>query len=45
MRIFNIDKTIELSQVDLEKGYLVEDKLVIAHHKEIKGKTVEKIVN
>lgn len=34
MRIFNENKTQELneSEIDLEKGYLKQDKLFIAHH-------------
>lgn len=32
MRIYNRDKTIELTNYDLTKGYLQEDKLFIAHH-------------
>lgn len=32
MRVFNEDKTIELNDYDLEKGYLKNDKLFIAHH-------------
>lgn len=32
MRVFNQDKTIELTTYDLEKGYLQNEKLFIAHH-------------
>lgn len=46
MRIFNEDKTIELTKVDKEKGYLKSDKLVIAHHEATpfkKGRTAQEI--
>lgn len=36
MKVYNQDKTFELSYYDLEKGYLVSDKLVVMHH-EAKG--------
>lgn len=32
MRIFNDDKTVEYSKIDLEKGYLKSDRLFIRHH-------------
>lgn len=32
MRVFNKEKTLELNVYDLEKGYLVDDKLFICHH-------------
>ena len=35
MRVFNQDKTIELTEYDLEKGYLTEDTLETAHEAEI----------
>lgn len=37
MRIFNQDKTIELSEytIDLSKGYLVNDKLFVRHYEAI----------
>lgn len=35
MRIFNETKTEELIEYDLEKGYLKEDKLLIAHHEAV----------
>jgi hypothetical protein len=36
MKVYNQEKTFELSYYDLEKGYLVGDKLVVMHH-EAKG--------
>lgn len=39
MRIFNEDKTQELTAPDLTAGYLKEDKLLIAHHDAVEGKT------
>lgn len=41
MRIFNADKTQELTAPDLTAGYLKEDKLLIAHHDAVEGKTEE----
>ena len=35
MRIFNETKTIELKEIDTNKGYLVDDRLLVAHHKAI----------
>lgn len=32
MKIFNQEKTQELSNVDLSKGYLKDDKIFVAHH-------------
>lgn len=32
MKIFNEDKTAELTDIDYEKGYLKNDKLFIVHH-------------
>lgn len=45
MKIYNQDKTIELAESDInyELGHLVEDRLFIAHHDEIVGKTVEEV--
>lgn len=39
MRIFNQDKTIELSDysIDLSKGYLTNDKLFVKHHEPIQA--------
>lgn len=37
MRVFNENKTIELASYDLEKGYLKNDKLFIAHHKAVEA--------
>lgn len=37
MRVFNEDKTLELTNYDLEKGYLQSDKLFIAHHEPIQA--------
>ena len=35
MRVFNKDKTVELFEYDVDKGYLVLEKLFIAHHEAI----------
>lgn len=35
MRVFNQDKTKELLEYDLTKGYLISDKLFIKHHESI----------
>lgn len=46
MRIFNEDNTTELTDVDLEKGYLKDEKLLIKHHEAMpfkKGKTAQEI--
>ena len=46
MRIFNEVKTIELTEVDYEKGYLKDDKLLIKHHEIIpfkKGRTAKEV--
>ena len=43
-RVFNQDKTQELTDYDLSLGRLQEDKLVLAHHDAIEGKTVEENV-
>ena len=43
-RVFNQDKTQELIDYDLSLGRLQEDKLVLAHHDAIEGKTVEENV-
>ena len=37
MRVFNKEKTYELFSYDLEKGYLVADKLFIKHHPAVIG--------
>lgn len=37
MRIFNQDKTIELYNVDLEKGYLVNDTLFVKHYNAVEA--------
>lgn len=43
-RVFNQDKTQELTDYDLFIGRLEEDKLVLAHHDAVEGKTVEENV-
>ena len=43
-RVFNEDKTQELTDYDLSLGRLQEGELIIAHHDAIKGKTVEENV-
>lgn len=35
MRVFNENKTTELTEYSLEKGYLKADKLFIKHHEEV----------
>lgn len=50
MRIFNQDKTLELSHevIDYDKGQLKRDKLVIAHHEAtppINGKTAQEVAD
>lgn len=40
-RVFDQDKTQELTDYDLTLGRLQEDKLVLAHHDAVEGKTVE----
>lgn len=37
MRVFNENKTIELTNYDREKGYLKPDKLFIAHHEAVEA--------
>ena len=37
MRVFDETKTNELTNYDLEKGYLIADKLFIAHHEASEG--------
>ena len=37
MRIFNEDKTVELTEYDETKGHLVADQIFVAHHEAIKG--------
>ena len=41
MRVFNKDKTIELNEYDLEKGYLKDDKLFVAHHERVLPQNAE----
>ncbi len=41
MRIFNADKTKEITSYDREKGYLAEDKLLIAHHEAVEAQEGE----
>ncbi len=45
MRIFNELKTKELNQAELnfELGYLKDDKLLIAHHEAVLGKSAEEL--
>lgn len=43
-RVFNQDKTQELTDYNLSLGKLQEDKLVLAHHDAVEGKTVEENV-
>lgn len=43
-RVFDQDKTQELTDYDLFLGRLQEDKLVLAHHDAVDGKTVEENV-
>ena len=43
-RVFNQDKTQELTDYDLSLGKLQEDKLVLTHHDAVEGKTVEENV-
>lgn len=40
MKVYNKNKTKELKEYDLEKGYLKDDVLIV-HHKEIKGQKEE----
>lgn len=40
-RVFNADKTQELTEYDLALGYLAEDKLVTVHHDAVVGKTAD----
>ena len=40
-RVFNQDKTQELTDYDLSLGWLEEDELIIAHHEAIEEKTIE----
>ena len=42
-RVFNQDKTQELTDYDLSLGRLKEDKLLIAHHDAVAGKTAAKV--
>lgn len=41
MRVFNKDKTVELTEYDTTKGYLVDDKLLVAHHERVLPKNAE----
>ena len=41
MRVFNEDKTAEILEYDLEKGYLKADKLFIAHHEALEARSEE----
>ena len=43
-RVFDQDKTQELTDYDLSLGKLQEDKLVLTHHDAVEGKTVEENV-
>ena len=43
-RVFNQDKTQELTDYDLSLGRLQEDELIITHHEAIEEKTVEENV-
>ena len=40
-RVFDQNKTQELTEYDLSLGRLQEDKLVLTHHDAVEGKTVE----
>lgn len=42
-RVFNQDKTQELTDYDLSLGRLKEDKLLIAHHDAVAGKNAEEV--
>ena len=42
-RVFNQDKTQELTDYDLSLGRLKEDKLLIAHHDAVAGKTAAEV--
>ena len=37
MRVFNETKTVELTEYDLNKGYLKDDKIFVAHHEAVEG--------
>jgi hypothetical protein len=41
MRVFNKDKTVELTEYDKSKGYLVNDKLLVAHHERVLPQNAE----
>ena len=43
-RVFNQDKTQELTEYDLSLGRLKEDELIVAHHDAIEGKAIEENV-
>ena len=38
MKIYNQEKTMQLTTYDLEKGYLIPDKLFVQHHDAIEAK-------
>lgn len=42
-RVFDQDKTQELTDYDLSLGRLQEDKLVLAHHDAVEGKTAAEV--
>lgn len=44
-RVFDQDKTQELTDYDLSLGRLEEDELIITHHEAIEGRTVEENVS
>lgn len=44
MKVYNEEKTQELTEYDLEKGYLKEDEIITAHHDATVGKTVSEQV-
>jgi hypothetical protein len=37
MKVFDKDKTVELTEYDLKKGHLVPDKLFVAHHEAVEA--------
>ena len=41
MRVFNKDKTVELTEYDTTKGYLVDGKLFVAHHERVLPQNAE----
>lgn len=38
MKIYNQEKTMQLTTYDLEKGYLIPDKLFVQHHDAVEAK-------